>query len=463
MFQSWRLQLREAEEAFRAGRLDEAERLLREGGLRQYLPGKRLSAKVAEHIARRGRQHVLDGESSAGWRDLQAAASLGEGTDEVRSVRQEMIYHVLAEAEGLIAAAETSKAISRLESLEKRGVGNGQVRTLKEVAGRLQSAGNLSNRGKFEDAEVQLARAVALRPDLTSIKEQLDACRERQKRARKFTEKLHRALSAEKWSETLALANELLEMAPESPLAHDARRRAWLEIGAAAPGLNQNGATHMRLPGKKDDRTGASPDSAQQTGGKSQKQRFLLWVDGVGGYLVCLDGEVTIGQAVPGTKVDVPIQGDLSREHARIRREDGYLIEPLNRVRIDGKEIQKTSLLSDGDEIELGDGVRLRFRQPHSLSATARLEIVSRHRTDPSADGVLLMAESCVMGPKWQNHVICRDWSNDVVLYRRDGDLYCRAMEPIEIDDHFCEGQGKVLPDTHVAGSDFSLSLESIA
>ena len=30
MFQSWRLQLREAEEAFRAGRLDEAERLLQE-------------------------------------------------------------------------------------------------------------------------------------------------------------------------------------------------------------------------------------------------------------------------------------------------------------------------------------------------------------------------------------------------------------------------------------------------
>jgi len=459
MFHSWRLQLREAEEAFRAGRLDEAERLLREGQLRQYLPGKRLSAKIAEHIARRGRQHVLDGESSAGWRDLEAAASLAEGADEVRSVRQEMIQHVLREAEGLIAAAESSKAISRLESLEKRGVGNGQVRALKEVAGRLQSAANLCRRGKFADAEVQLSRAAALRPDLSPIKELLGTCQEQQKRARQFTEELHKALSAEKWSETLALANELLEIAPESPLALDARQRAWLEVGEPAPGLNRNEAAQLRLCGGTDDQ----PDELSVSINERQKKRFLLWVDGVGGYLVCLDGEVSIGQAVPGTKVDVPIQADLSREHARIRREDGYLIEPISRVRIDGKEIQGTSLLSDGDEIELGDGVRLRFRQPHALSATARLEIVSRHRTNPSADGILLMAESCVMGPKWQNHVICRDWSSDVVLYRRDGELYCRAMEPIEIDDHFCEGQGKVMPDTHVSGSDFSLSLESIA
>jgi len=178
--------------------------------------------------------------------------------------------------------------------------------------------------------------------------------------------------------------------------------------------------------------------------------------------LVCLGGEVTIGQAVPGSNVEVPIQGDLSRQHARIRRDDGYLIEPLHPVRVDGKDVRETTLLSDGDEIELGQGVRLRFRQPHALSATARLELVSGHRTQPSADGILLMAESCVMGPKWQNHVVCRDWSSDVVLYRREGDLYCRAMEPIEVDDQYCEGQGKVETNSHVAGTDFSLSLEDL-
>lgn len=462
MFQSWRLQLREAEEAFRDGRLDEAERLLEQGQLRRYLPGKRLSAKVAEQMAERARQRMLSGESSAGWRDLDAACSLSGGASDVLSVRAEIVNRVLAEAESMVAAGEPENAVTRLEALEKRGVGNQQVRTLKEVAGRLQSARKLCMRGKFADAEAQLTAAVALRPDLESVAQQVEMCRNSQQRSRQLAEQLHQALSAESWTETLALADEMLEIAPESPLALDARRRAWIEVGAAAPPLGDKEAGQTWRLDDAGDGAERPENTQKQAADGEDESRFVLWVDGVGGYLVCLGGEVTIGQAVPGSNVEVPIQGDLSRQHARIRRDDGYLIEPLHPVRVAGKDVRETTLLSDGDEIELGQGVRLRFRQPHALSATARLELVSGHRTQPSADGILLMAESCVMGPKWQNHVVCRDWSSDVVLYRREGDLYCRAMEPIEVDDQYCEGQGKVETNSHVAGTDFSLSLEDL-
>jgi hypothetical protein len=73
------------------------------------------------------------------------------------------------------------------------------------------------------------------------------------------------------------------------------------------------------------------------------------------------------------------------------------------------------------------------------------------------------MAESCVLGPKWQNHVVCRDWSGDVVLYRNEDKLYCRAMESLEIDDKLCDGRGKLGPNSRVVGSDFSLSLELLS
>jgi hypothetical protein len=73
------------------------------------------------------------------------------------------------------------------------------------------------------------------------------------------------------------------------------------------------------------------------------------------------------------------------------------------------------------------------------------------------------MAESCVLGPKWQNHVTCRDWQGDVVLYRRDGELFCRAMESIEIDGHLCDGRGPLSSNSHVSGSDFSMSLEELS
>ena len=191
--------------------------------------------------------------------------------------------------------------------------------------------------------------------------------------------------------------------------------------------------------------------------------RFLLWVDAVGGFLVCTNDQIAIGQAVPGTTVDVPVFGDLSRHHAKIWREDGeYVIEPHERVSLNGKKISKRALLTNGVEILLGSNVKLQFRKPHALSATARLDFQSNHRTQPSADGILLMAESCILGPSKGNHIVCRDWAEDIVLYRHADDLYCQASESIEIDDRVHDRRGKLGWDSRVSGSDFALGLEPI-
>jgi hypothetical protein len=78
-------------------------------------------------------------------------------------------------------------------------------------------------------------------------------------------------------------------------------------------------------------------------------------------------------------------------------------------------------------------------------------------------DAIILMAESCVLGPKWQNHVVCRDWKGDVVLYRQEDKLFCRAMESLEIDGKLHDGRGPLGPHSRVVGDDFSLSLELLA
>jgi hypothetical protein len=112
--------------------------------------------------------------------------------------------------------------------------------------------------------------------------------------------------------------------------------------------------------------------------------RLLLWVDAVGGFYVCSGSEVRLGQAVPDSTIEVPILADLSRHHATIRRDDeGYTIEPLRDVRLDHVQIDKVSWLQDGSLIELGPALRMRFRRPHPLSATARLDFLSHHRTQP--------------------------------------------------------------------------------
>jgi len=191
--------------------------------------------------------------------------------------------------------------------------------------------------------------------------------------------------------------------------------------------------------------------------------RFLLWVDAVGGYWVCLDDEVVLGQPAPAGRVDVPILGDLSGCHARIRRDsEGYLLEALREVKIDGRRVQQAAALVDGAKVRLGDAVWLLFRRPLALSATARLDFLSRHRTHPSSDAVLLMADTCVLGPKPHSHVVCRDWPREVILYRQEGELFCRTEGTFEIDGLHHHQRGRIHRNARVVGEDFSFSLEAI-
>ncbi|MCA9151959.1 MAG: FHA domain-containing protein [Planctomycetales bacterium] len=189
--------------------------------------------------------------------------------------------------------------------------------------------------------------------------------------------------------------------------------------------------------------------------------RFMMWVDGVGGYLVCLSESVRIGQAVRESRVELPLVGDVSRHHATILRQgDGYSLEPFAGVAICGNTVVGRRHLSDGDVLELGRSTRIRFRQPHPLSASARLEWASHHRCQPAADGVLLMASSCILGPATGNHVVCRTWENDVVLVRQGQTLTCHSNQPFEVDGVACEGRAPVTLDSRIQGQDFCISLE---
>ncbi len=463
MFHGWRLQLREAEEAAEQGQLDEACELLTRDKLRQYLPGKRLSKKVATQLAERARRRVIQGDMSAGWRDLQAARGLAGEIDAVLSARQEIVALVIGEAESHIENGDPARALQVIENLERFQVQDEPLRWMKEVARRLESARNLARRGKFADAEAQAHAADRIHPKYGFAAQQAAQYHAQIEPFRKQTEALHRAMVEECWTEAVSLADEALTRAPENRLARDVRRRAWAKVGARL--------TDSRAMGTAREFRGAAVNGNcdLQKGGVTLAERpagprFLLWIDGVGGYLVCLADEVILGQAIPDNPIAIPIQADLSRQHAKIRRQgDGYVIEPLHATWVNGQQVRGKTLLSDGDEIEMASAVRLRFRQPHALSASARLDFISHHRPQPKADGVLLMAESCVLGPKWQNHVICRDWQADVVLYRREGDLYCRAMDSIEIDGQLCDGRGQLASNSHVSGSDFSLSLEELS
>jgi hypothetical protein len=263
-----------------------------------------------------------------------------------------------------------------------------------------------------------------------------------------LVKQLHEASEAGRWRDVLDLADKVLAVAPQHAEARKVRAMAWK---AAEPATV---VTRPPLP---------LPPKTESQGEKVEPpQRFLLWVDGVGGYLVCLANRVTLGQATPDGYVDVPLFADVSRLHAAVTREDGsYLLEAVRPVQVNGQPAEK-ALLRPNDRITLGTTCQLQFRQPAPVSASARLDLVSGQRLPLSVDGVVLMADTLLLGPGQQVHVNVPDLKHPVVLYRQKDGLGVRCPGPFLIDGHRCQERGLLRPTSSVTGEDFCLALEPL-
>jgi len=299
-------------------------------------------------------------------------------------------------------------------------------------------------------------------------------CRLNREASGRDSARLHGARQGEDGTAVLEVAESLLAIAPENAPALAVRRRAWEAVGMSVqhgehpgkrpeqPATGETGIRHGKIR-RASTTSNLPPVEGDTVADARPAGRFLLWVDAVGGYFVCLGDRVTLGQPAPGREADVPLLGDLSRRHAVIQRDrEGYVIQPLNTVRINGRPITDPSPLGNGDMIEMGGSVRLRFRRPHALSGTARLDLVSHHKTYPAADAVLLMADSCVMGPAPHCHVVCRAWSQNVILFRQGESLSVRTTGELVIDDRAPASSGPVAFGSHVEGDDGSFSLEAL-
>lgn len=177
-----------------------------------------------------------------------------------------------------------------------------------------------------------------------------------------------------------------------------------------------------------------------------------LWIDGVGCWLLCPATRLTLGGPVePGSSqppADLCLMANLSRRHATIERigESYRLLTAGGDV--NGRAVRDETFLKDGDVIALGNNVRMQFKQPSVLSASAVLtpdgpswpRMFTGKQTPGSVDGIVLMDEVCLMGPGSDAHIACPDWDEKVILHRRDGELWCRTSSRAWMDS-------RVMPD----------------
>lgn len=200
--------------------------------------------------------------------------------------------------------------------------------------------------------------------------------------------------------------------------------------------------------------------------GRQVRGLFRLWLDGVGVYLLCLDHHLRIGGPThqADERAEISLLSNLSRHHARlIRSGEVWLLEPLGPTAVNGNLIVRHTLLNDGNQVQLGSSVNLRIYIPSPLSGTARLELESGHQTQPAVDGVILFAETCVIGTSQDAHIVCIGEMEQVLLIRRPHGLWCKSTESIQVDgvdsgmEVMCEA-GKVY-----GGVNWQFRLEAVA
>ena len=137
------------------------------------------------------------------------------------------------------------------------------------------------------------------------------------------------------------------------------------------------------------------------------------------------------------------------------------MLEAVRAVQVNGQAVTR-ALLRPGDRVTLGASCQFQFRQPVPVSATARLDLVSGHRLPLGVDGVLLMAETLVLGAGPQVHVAVPDLKEPVVLFRHKDGLGLRHAGGLTVNGRKVPERTVLGPRAHVAGDDFAFAVEPV-
>lgn len=168
---------------------------------------------------------------------------------------------------------------------------------------------------------------------------------------------------------------------------------------------------------------------------ESASHRSLLWIDGLGTYLILPADRVSIGRIGSTARPDLALTADLAGYHAEISRtgEDYFVTAVQGDVRVGGKKVQKT-LLSHDDSIDLGNRCRVQFGQPTGMSSTALLSLRKGMRIEGDVKTIVLLDDNLIIGPGSNCHIRAPMLERRFLIQKQKGGLRCRAEKGVVID-----------------------------
>jgi len=402
---AWGKRQKLANNALADGDLDAAAEHIARGKLQETFQGRRLTRRLTQALIDRAQTATSSSNLALAWKDLSLTSkvALAQDADAVSREFNQLVELTLKSAESLLSQSKLTDALQMIDQLGKRDVMDGRADRLRSVIACLQQAERLAALGEFTQSLRQLEKAKDIQPGLPFIEPRISTCSLRQMQLRELTAQLHSTALKCQWGDVNKCCQKILAIAPKHEVALNAQQHCLTQIKRKT----NSGIRATQVP---------SPDVPPVY----RTSSFLVWIDGVGGYLVCADGVNTIGRAVENSKISIPIVSDLRQRHARIETSHGqHLLQGLGgSVSVAGVEVTEPVELKSDQIIELEGGVKLKYRQSHPLSKSARLDFVSRHRTHPWSDAVLLAGQSIVFGPNRNNQVFCPFWKSDLILFQ---------------------------------------------
>lgn len=441
---------RRARLALSGGQPDEAqkiyERLKAAGNRRAY----GLRGKVVEGYVKRAEAALrTEDNAEAAWRDLFRAEKLDAADRGVVSLRDTLTQLGLKEVRSLLEAGRPLAAIQAAARLRDRPVQSSELDPLMSAARDWVMAEEYTERGEFQNARSAIRQVRSRLPKGLFALDKLEGeILAKEARFHRLREELHDAADARDWRRMVRSADEVLEVAPLNPEAQEIRGKAWQAL--------QPDTIIFAGPVKQE-----REDLPEPTG---LPLRFFLWIDGVGGYLVCTRPRVALGQAAPQAgPIDVPLYADVSRFHATlIRDEECTMIETTRELLLNGKPTTR-AVLRDGDRIVLPGACHLEFEQRVPNCLSARLTPDNSRRLPMAVEGVLLMADMLILGSGENSHITMPDLDKPIFLLRQKDSLAMRYAGEFHVEGNRCRDK-EVLPrQGTVSGETFTFAVEPVS
>jgi hypothetical protein len=504
------VRLKQLEHALGDGRLDAGFELASAANLRADRRGQELVTQLAVALVERGTQHADAGRLSEASADCEKAANLAGNTPEIAQLRiavagatakkleaerirghqiaaakrqidagqltigQELLSPIdgddraamlshdlaaqrallrsaIAKATAAFAANDWQTAIDHLNGLGRQFPADSELAAIsakvtQHVIGLVNDA---VNSGRLDLAVLYVARLEKLgRPnlELEPLRRTLGDCRRAfegvrgadASHAAEILRRLALLWPDATWIEPvcarLKQAADALEEVRSGPLGLMAQMNGSFDPHETIPMPQNAGKQHRMIE---------SPP-ARSNG------RFVLHVDGVGGFLVIEKGLVSIGPASASGMFDVALVAGADVPPITLSRTDGDYFLQSRRAVLVNEKATTGKLLSSGDKIALGPRCRFTFRRPSAASGTAVLELTGARLARGDVRQIILLDREILIGPGAGAHVRCDSLAQAAVLQSSGVKLLLRTDQAVQIDGIAAPRPAEVLSGAHV-------------